>query len=755
MNSKTIHISGMHCATCAINIRDMLARIPGIINTNVNLATGQASIEYDGEFPEKEIKDTVASLGYMAHTGQDHNNTSPESAAEQESKREISELKMKLIWSSFFTILLIIGVAVPLAPDFLKNHWLMFLFATPVQFWVGGQYYKSMWAALKNRLANMDTLIALGTSVAYLFSVISLVFQNQFMRLNIEPQVYFEVSATIITLILLGKYLEKIAKGQASAAIRKLLDLQAKNATVIREGKEVVLPVDQIVVGDILVVKPGEKIPIDGVIIKGETSIDESMVTGESLPVEKLVGDKVIGATINKSGSVQIQATKVGENTLLAQIIETVKRAQASRAPIQKLVDKISSIFVPVVIILSLITLMIWINFGPEPAFIRGLVNMIAVLIIACPCALGLATPMSIMVGTGKGAENGILIKDAEALEIANKVNYVIFDKTGTLTYGKPEVVNFSFMENLENVTGALSWNLHENKNIKDFISQVILSVEKMSHHPLAEAVVKFLEKDHSLVEVERFEDKSGLGVKAFVDGLEVLIGTKKLMEEEGVIKCADLDKKSEKWRESAQTVSYLAIEKKNVALLGISDTVKPNAKEVISILKNIGITPVMITGDNEKTAKAMATQMGIENVMAEVLPQDKADKVRELQKDGKIVAMVGDGINDAPALATANIGIAMGEGTDVAIESAGVTLLRGDISLVPKSIKLSKATVTNIKQNLVWAFGYNVILIPVAMGILYPLFGVLMNPILAGGAMALSSVSVVINALRLKTVKV
>jgi len=625
------------------------------------------------------------------------------------------------------------------APEDLRNPWVMLIFATPVQFWVGAQYYKSMWASLKNRLANMDTLIAIGTSVAYFFSLAVLLFEEQLIQLGIEPHVYFEVSATIITLILLGKYLEKRARGQASSAIRKLLDLQAKNATVVRDGKEIMIPVDQIVVGDTIIVKPGEKLPIDGEIIKGETSIDESMVTGESLPVEKGVGAKVIGATVNKSGSIRIVATKVGENTLLAHIIETVKRAQASRAPIQKLVDKISSVFVPIVIILALITFLMWFNFGPEPAFVRGLVSLISVLIIACPCALGLATPMSIMVGTGKGAENGILIKDAEALEVANKINYIVFDKTGTLTYGKPEVDGFEIVAR---------------DTDPQFIKNAILAVEKLSHHPLAEAVVRYLSNDTEVPEAEGFVDRSGFGVKATVNGKPVLIGTKKLMESENIEVTKEADKLAEGWRDKARTVSYAAIDNKIAALIGISDLVKPNAKEVVATLKKMGITPVMITGDNAKTAKAIGEQLGIQEILSEVLPQDKANKVKELQEGAKVVAMVGDGINDAPALATANIGIAMGEGTDVAIESSGVTLLRGDISLVPKAVNLSKSTVKNIKQNLAWAFGYNVILIPVAMGVLYPLFGILLNPILASGAMALSSVSVVVNALRLRTKK-
>jgi P-type Cu+ transporter len=747
LNKKTFNITGMHCASCAVNIQNQLKEVEGVKNAEVNFASEQASIEFDNLFPEKEIAEAVKSLGYKAHlfSSSDCNeNEYMEDVLETESKKELADLKLKLTVSGILTSIILMGAMIPFAPEFLKSHMLMWVLSTPVQFWAGLQFYKGAWAAFKNRLANMDTLIVIGTSVAYFFSVIAILFEPELMALGIDAGVYFEVSAAIITLVLLGKFLEKRAKGQASEAIRKLLDLQAKTARVLRNGKEEEIPVNEIVIGDILIVKPGEKVPIDGIIVKGETSIDESMVTGESLPVTKVAGDKVIGATVNKSGTIQIEVTKVGGDTLLSQIIETVRRAQASRAPIQKLVDTVSSYFVPTVIILSLIAFVVWFNFGPEPAFIRALTIMIAVLIIACPCALGLATPMSIMIGTGKGAEKGVLIKDAQALEIANKIQYVVFDKTGTLTHGRPQVNDLAFAGGSD----------------EGFTSQAVLAVEKMSHHPLAEAVVNYLEGSDGLgaggvKEAEKFEDRSGLGVKAFYGGKEILIGTKRFLESEGVTIDPQLDKTSEEWRDNAQTVSYVSVDKKNTAIVGISDTVKPNAKETVEELKRMGIIPVMITGDNYNTARAIGRQLGIEEIIAEVLPQDKAQKVKELQADGKIVAMVGDGINDAPALATANIGIAMGEGTDIAIESAGITLLRGDISLVVTAIKLSKKTVRNIKQNLGWAFGYNTGLIPVAMGVLYPFTGLLLNPMLAAGAMALSSVSVVTNALRLKNKKV
>lgn len=682
-----------------------------------------------------------------------------EELIEIEKAEELRKLKVKLSWSTLFTVFLLIGAMLPSAPEILKNYRVMWVLATPVQFWVGAQYYKSAWSGLKNRTANMDTLIALGTSVAYFYSVIVILFKSTFLNLGVESHVYFEISATIITLILLGKYLEAKAKNQTSTAIKELLGLQAKTARVLRNGKEIEISADQIVVGDIIIVKPGEKIPVDGVVTKGESSVDESMVTGESIPVYKKEGDNVIGATINKSGSFEMRAIKIGSETMLSQIVEMVKQAQGSRAPIQKLVDTVSSYFVPAVIILSIITFLIWFNFGPQPSFILAMVNLIAVLIIACPCALGLATPTSIMVGTGKGAQNGILIRNAEALEISNKVDYVVFDKTGTLTKGKPEVQNFEFMNGFENVSDSLNWNIPGGMNIKQYLYSMVLSVEKKSHHPLADAVVKYLE-GNEIFEVERFEDLSGLGVRGFINGREVLIGTQRLMDREKVMRCADLTKLAEDLKNKGQTVSFVAVDKKNIALVGIADSLKEEAINTVKVLKAMGIIPVMITGDNEITARAIGKKLGIQEILAEVLPQDKVTKIKALQNNitrrraKSIIAMVGDGINDAPALATADVGIAMGSGTDVAIESAGITLLRGDISLVPKSIKLSKATMKNIKQNLIWAFGYNVILIPVAMGVLHPFFGILLNPIIASAAMALSSISVVVNSLRLKRLR-
>ena len=518
-----------------------------------------------------------------------------------------------------------------------------------------------------------------------------------------------------------------------------MLDLQAKKARVIRQGNEIEIPVEAVKVGDMLKVKPGEKIPVDGVIEKGSAALDESMVTGESLPVRKKKGDEVVGATLNTNGNLVIKATKVGSDTFLAHVVNLVKKAQGSKAPIQKMVDKVSSVFVPTVIVLSMIAFVLWWVFGPAPVLVHALLAMIAVLIIACPCALGLATPTSIMVGVGKGAETGILIKDAENLEVAGKISTVVFDKTGTLTEGKPELQKVIFSDEVKN---------------KDTVEQLILSLESESHHPLAEAVVKKLQDTRDKLEVKDFKDYPGKGVRGSILGSEVLIGTKSFLEEHKIKLDEKLVSQAQELAGKAQTTSYVAIDGKQVAVLGIADTIKKSSKAVIKKLHELGIKSVMLTGDNLKTAEAVAKHIGIDQVKAEVLPKDKQDVINQLKKQGEIVAMIGDGINDTPALASADIGIAMGMGTDVAIETAGVTLLRSDISLVPKAVKLSRATLRNIQQNLFWAFGYNTLLIPVAMGALYPFFQMQLNPILASAAMALSSVSVVTNALRLKKIR-
>ncbi len=587
----------------------------------------------------------------------------------------------------------------------------------------------------------MNTLIALGTSVAYFYSLFVVVFKGYFIRHGYPVHVYFETSTSIIAFILLGNYLEAKAKRGASRAIQALIGLQPKNAYVLRTagGKKewITIPIDHIKVGDIIRIKPGEQVPVDGVIISGASTLNESMVTGESMPVSKKEGDAVIGATVNESGSFEMGATGVGDKTMLAQIIKLVEQAQSSKASVQKLVDQISAIFVPVVIVLSIITFIIWFVFGPSPSYVLALINMVSVLIVACPCALGLATPTSIMVAMGRGAREGILIKDAQMLEIAGKVDCIIFDKTGTLTAGKQAAIDFQF--------------LRSDKKREDVVTT--LSLEQLSNHPVSLAVIAFLQKefpDMQPVKVEHFESVAGFGVKGAIDDEEILIGSQRLMENNAIKISSDVFTCIEEWTKEARSVSFVARDGELIVVFCVADSIRPNAKTMIQTLRKLHIEPVMLTGDNKDSARIVANQLGINTFFSNVLPQDKEQYVKKMQQQGNIVAMVGDGINDAPALASANIGIAMGGGTDVALEAAGVALLRDDISLVPKVIRLSRVTMRNIWQNLTWAFGYNILLIPVAMGIFYPFFGILLNPMLAGASMALSSLSVVLNALRL-----
>jgi len=752
----SFHVSGMHCASCASNVQRKLQKSNGVISAQVNYANEQAIVEVDAaQFDSATAAKAVQSLGYTAHIGV----SDASDLSQKEREVELKDLKNKLIISAVLTTLAMVGSMVSLAPEFLQSHWTLLMLVTPVQFWVGKRYYKSAWSALLNKTTNMDTLIVLGTSVAYFYSLVVVILglgatgMQRLADYGIPNHVYFETSATIITLILLGKYLEIRAKGQTSQALKKLLGLQAKVAHLVTHygtSSEKISEVEvaTVAVSDVLLVKPGEKIPVDGVILEGETAVDESMVTGESLPVQKKAGESVIGATINASGSFKMKTTKVGADTLLANIIELVKQAQGSHPPIQKLVDTVSSVFVPVVIVLAIVTFSIWFVFGPEPVLVRALVSMISVLIIACPCALGLATPTSLMVGIGKGAENGILIKNADALEIANKVTAVLFDKTGTITKGKPEV---------QSVVFASEYSQKE----KSQYAAMIAAVEELSHHPLAGAVVEYYQNGEgskfihqTKLKVSDFTDVSGKGVIAKVAGKKLIIGTSNLLLENKITIQKQISKEVEVSREKGHTVSYVAYDSQLVAFIAIADSIKEDAVRVVTKLSEMGITSMMVTGDNQKTAQAIAKQAGITTVFAGVLPEDKEAKVRELRESGAVVAFVGDGINDAPALAASDVGIAMGGGTDVAIESAGITLLRSDISLVPQAIQLSKLTMRNIQENLIWAFGYNVLLIPVAMGVLYPIWGIQLNPMLASAAMALSSVSVVANALRIKRIQ-
>lgn len=755
LSKKTFSIKGMHCASCVYIIEKALKNVNGVNEANVNLATNKATIVYDQQkVSDEQLASTVSNVGYKAllkdeleHEHQD----------ETEKKKELKNLLYKVIaglglgalilWGSFPGIM-------ETAPAILKNFWVQLFLATPIQLWAGWDFYRAALTSLRHRTANMDTLVAIGTTVAYVYSAAVTIFPQFVTKLGIEPLPYFDVAVIIIALILLGRYFEAKAKAGTSAAIKKLIGLQAKTARVIRNNKEVDIPINEVQIEDIIRVRPGEKIPTDGTITEGETSIDESMVTGESMPITKIKGSPVIGATINKTGTFLFRATKIGGETMLAQIIKLVQEAQGSKAPIQRLADIISSYFVPIVIMLAILTFVIWYIFGPSPAFIYAMLNTVAVLIIACPCAMGLATPTAIMVGTGKGAELGILIKDAESLEIAHKINTIIFDKTGTLTEGKPQVTDFLFMNklDLEEIRKALNWKLPRGIDIKTYIISLVTSLEKGSEHALSEAIVIYGNNNGAKeFKTEGFKAVGGHGVVGVVDGKQLTVGTQKFMEKEKVMRCAGLDKESERLLSEAKTLAFVGIDHKNVALIGIADTIKPTAKEAIENLNRMGIEPIMITGDNKKTAEAIAKKVGIKRVLAEVLPDGKAEEVKKIQSEGKTVAMVGDGINDAPALAQADIGIAMGTGTDVAIESSDITLINKDLRSVTSAINLSKKTMRTIKVNLFWAFGYNVVLIPVAMGLLYPFFGLLLNPIFASVAMALSSISVVSNSLLLK----
>ncbi len=618
---------------------------------------------------------------------------------------------------------------------------LSLVIATPIQFWAGYGFYRGAWAALKHRTSNMNTLIALGTTAAYVYSVAVTLFPHLFMSAGVMPEVYFDTAVIIIGLILLGRWLEARAKGQTSEAIRRLVGLQPRTARVVRNGAEIDIPVEHVVVGETIVVRPGEKVPVDGVVLSGNSSIDESMLTGESVPVDKQPGSEVVGASVNKTGSFTMRATKVGRDTVLAQIVRLVENAQGSKPPIQRVVDVVASYFVPAVIGVSLLTLAAWYFFGPDPRLTFALLYFVAVLIIACPCALGLATPTAIMVGTGKAAERGILIRDADALENAYKLDTVVLDKTGTLTAGKPIVTDVQPLNSLK----------------ESELLTLAASAERRSEHSLAEAILRYAQESSlSLHEPDEFESVTGGGVRARVAGHQVLIGNTRLIQANGI----ELDGAADLARNLAgggKTAMHVAVDGRTVGVIAVADTLKPESRRAVDRLRRLGLEVVMMTGDNEATARAVAKEAGIERVLAEVRPEDKAAEVARLQSQGRVVAMVGDGINDAPALAQANVGIAIGTGTDVAIEASDITLISGDLNGIPAAIGLSKATIRTIRQNLFWAFAYNVLLIPVAAGALYPFlsggdgWNGLLNPMLAAAAMGLSSVSVVTNSLRLR----
>ena len=737
MTTKTFPIQGIHCASCVNRIESSLKKVDGVEDAVVNLAAEKATVTYDPtQVTNGDPLKAVGEAGYKALLSDDDD--SAETLESDGKEKALTELRRKLFVSLGVGILLFWATFPGLmktAPAFLHNGWIQLILATPIQFWAGGDFYRSTLAGLKHRAANMDTLVSIGTSVAYVYSVFVVLFPATVESIGVDSMPYFDASVVIIAFILLGRYLEDKAKRGTSAAIKKLLNLQPKTARIVRDGTDVDLPIEQVMVGDIIRVRPGEKVAVDGEVTEGESSVDESMVTGESIPVDKSSGSRVIGATINKTGSFLFKATRVGKETMLSQIIELVERAQGSKAPMQRLADVVSSYFVPIVLMLSVATFVIWYDFGPSPALLYALINSVAVLIIACPCAMGLATPTAVMVATGRGAELGILIRNAEALETAYKVDTIVFDKTGTLTHGKPEVTDL-----------VSSSNFSERE-----LLQYAASLEQGSEHSLAESIVRRSSTDTvTLLTATDFKAIAGHGVTGVVKGKKVLLGNRRLMSSNGV-NYSSFGEQVESLEQQGKTAMLVAVEGEVAGLIAVADTIKETAKATIESLKQMGIRSIMITGDNRRAAEFVAKQLSIETVLAEVLPAEKESEIRKIQGSGRIVAMVGDGINDAPALATADLGIAMGSGTDVAMEAADITLMHRDLNLVPTAIKLSKRTMRTMKMNLVWAFGYNVILIPVAMGVLYPFSKILLNPMLASAAMALSSIFVVVNSLRLR----
>jgi len=722
-----LKITGMSCAACSARIEKRLNKFEGV-KASVNLATQRASIEYDSsKIKSADLIKAVEALGYNAEKVENIS----QDREKEEREKEIKKLKWEFIAAAVLSsplLLAMVFMLVNIDIPFLHNEYFQLIIATPVQFIIGFRFYKNAYHALRAKSANMDVLVAMGTSAAYFFSIYNAFFVEH-MEGMMMKELYFEASSVIITLVLLGKYLEAVAKGKTSEAIKKLMGLQAKTARVIRNGMEQDIPVEDVEVGDIVVVRPGEKIPVDGKIIEGSSAVDESMLTGESLPVEKKEGDLVIGATINKYGTFKFEATKVGKDMALSQIIKMVEEAQGSKAPIQKIADQVSGIFVPSVMGIALLTFLIW--YFAVGNFTSAIVSAVSVLVIACPCALGLATPTAIMVGTGKGAENGILIKGGEYLEMAYKLNAVVLDKTGTITKGQPEVTDIISL-------GGLT---------QSEILKISAISEKPSEHPLGAAIYEKGKAElGNLPDPDKFEAIPGRGIMAITEGKTIYIGTRKLMAEKG-IELANSESVIVNLEDEGKTAMLVSVDDRIEGIIAVADTVKENSKSAIEDLQRMGIEVYMITGDNKRTANAIAKQVGISNVLAEVLPENKAEEVERLKKQGKVVGMVGDGINDAPALATADIGMAIGTGTDVAMEAADITLMRGDLRSIPMAIKLSRRTMRKIKQNLFWAFIYNIVGIPFAA------FGML-NPIIAGGAMDFSSVSVVTNSLSLKRYK-
>ena len=726
---QTFPVLGMTCASCAGSAESIVGYEAGVVEASVNFATGNLTVEYVPTL-------TNATQLQQALQGAGYDLLVVEEAAQQESLEAIHAEKFKQLkrktWGAVILSIPVVIIGM-FFMDMPYGNEIMWLFSTPVLLYFGKDFFINAWKQTKNRSANMDTLVALSTGIAYIFSVFTMLFPEFWARRGLDAHVYFEAAAVIIAFILLGKLLEEKAKGNTSSAIKKLMGLQPKTVLVLQaDGTEKQIPIEAVEVGAVILVKPGEKIAVDGRVLSGNSYVDESMLSGEPVPVLKKEGEKVFAGTINQKGSFQFEAVKVGKETMLAQIIRMVQDAQGSKAPVQKLVDKIAGIFVPVVIGIALLTFVLWLILGGDDGLVHGLLAAVTVLVIACPCALGLATPTAIMVGVGKGAENGILIKDAESLERAKSVTAIVLDKTGTITEGKPRVTGMKWLNN------------------QDERKDVLLSIEKQSEHPLAEAVVTYFQSEEPTA-ITNFDSITGKGAKADYQGETYVVGNKKLLQENQITIAEDLQAQADQWGRESKTVVWFANSTQALTVIAISDQIKQTSVQAIQELQDMGIELYMLTGDNEATAQAIAKQTGIHHYKAEVLPQDKADFVKALQQQGKVVAMVGDGINDSTALATADVSIAMGKGSDIAMDVAKMTIISSDLTKIPQAIRLSKQTVSTIKQNLFWAFIYNLIGIPIAAGILYAVNGFLLNPMIAGAAMALSSVSVVSNSLRLK----
>jgi Cu+-exporting ATPase len=744
METLHLRLKGMSCASCANTIEQAVEGVPGVKTCNVNFGIEQATVQYNAQQTNADqITRAVSQVGYSAVPIQEFG-AEEDDGEKTVRQAEQQDLTRKVIIGGVLSSLLIIGtiahigISLPPMLQWLAVPWVQLLLASPVQLWVGQSFYRGAISAFRHRTADMNTLIALGTTIAYIYSLWTTFNPSYFTTQGLAAEVYYEAAAVIITLTLVGRFMENRAKGETSEAIRKLMGLQAKTARVVRDGAELDIPIAEVVVGDVIIVRPGEKIPVDGEVVAGTSAVDESMITGESIPISKEPGDDVIGATINKTGSFRFRATRVGKDTALAQIVQLVQQAQGSKAPIQKLADQVTGWFVPGVIGIAIATFTIW--FDLMGNLTLAMITMVGVLIIACPCALGLATPTSVTVGIGKGAENGILIKGADSLELALKIQTIVLDKTGTITEGKPGVTDFVTVRGTAN---------HNEINLL----QLAGAVERNSEHPLAEAVVQFAQLqtgETSLPETENFEAVAGSGVQGVVNRRLVQIGTQRWMDELG-IETLPLQAQKVAWEEAGKTAVFIAVEGQLEGLIGIADKIKSSSPTAIRAMERMGLEVVMLTGDNRRTADAIAQEAGIQRVFAEVRPDQKADTVKKLQAEGKVVAMVGDGINDAPALAQADVGLAIGTGTDVAIAASDITLISGDLMGIVTAIRLSRATMRNIRQNLFFAFAYNAAGIPIAAGILFPFFGWLLSPVIAGAAMAFSSVSVVTNALRLR----